>query len=132
VDHPVDVDVERPPPIIELVLPERSLGPGTDAGVVAEEVDGAVALHGRVAQPLHRRIVGDVADHPGGLKTFGPELLGRRDQRRLFDIGQDHLHPLAGEALAHGSTDAPGTAGDHCHPAGQVLHHSSPTGERSS
>ena len=102
VDDAVHVDVERPTPIVELVFPQRPLGAGTDAGVVAEKVDGTELLQGGVAQLFHRCEVRHVALHPDDLESLGLKLVHRLGERIVVHVGQDHPHPLTGETLAHG------------------------------
>ena len=132
VDDAIDVDVERPTPIIHLVLPERPFRTGADAGVVAEQMDGAEPLERGIAKLLHRGEIGDVAAHPDDVESFGLELAHRLGERVVIHVGQHHLHTLAGESFAHGPTDASGTTGDDRHLAGEYLDHLSPTGDMSS
>ena len=43
-------------------------------------------------------------------------------QGRLLDVGHYHPHGLGREALGHPPAHAAGPAGDHGHPAGEILH----------
>jgi hypothetical protein len=114
------------------MLPHGTLGTGADPGVVAQEVDGAVLLEHGVPQLLHRCVVGHVAGHSDGIQAVCPQFAHRIVQCPLVDVGQGHLHALAGEPLAHGPSDATGASGDHRHPAGEFRDHSEPTGDMSS
>ena len=111
---------------------DRALGSGADARVVAEEMDGAEVLQGCIPQLLHRGEVGDVALHADDLQAVGPELADGVGQRVVVHVGQNDLHPFAGESLSHGASDAPGPPGDHRHLPGKILDHSDPAGDMSS
>ena len=63
VDHAEDVDVEAPPPVVEMMLPHRALCAGSDAGVVAYHVHRAEDFDRAIAKCTHRIEIGDVGDH---------------------------------------------------------------------
>ena len=76
----------------------------------------------RVAQRPTEAEVGHVAvSTPVDLEALGAQLGHGVVERARLDVGQDHPHALAGEPLAHGPADAAGPAGDHRHPAREVL-----------
>ena len=110
-------------------LPRRARA---HAGVVADEMHGAVRVERGVPQRLHRRVVGHVGDHAHDLEAVGFELFDRRLQRRLLDVGQHHLHALAAEAFAHRSPDTTRAAGDDRDSPRERVHQSSPVGDKSS
>ena len=90
-------------------------------GVVAQEVDGPEPLEGGVPQMLHRvRSRPRRSCTPMTSRPSAWSLPTASASAPWLDVGQDHLHALAGEPLAHGLPDAAGPAGDHGHLAGEV------------
>jgi hypothetical protein len=116
------VDVQGPPPVVDMVFPYLALRAGSNAGVVANDVDCAVLSECRVAQSLHRfegRDVGDDADDvSSSLAQFR-----RSGFHQLRDhIGDHHLHSLGAEPLGQRPTDPLASAGDHRHLSDHVPH----------
>ena len=84
--------------------PNHGSDGGGDAGVVADEVDAAESLQRRRGERLDVGLLADVGANGEHLDAVaGDRLLGRRE-RRLLDVGEDEVHPGAGEALRQGQT----------------------------
>ena len=86
-----------------------------DAGVVAADVDAAVAGGHLGVQGLH--LVGgrDVGPDEHAVHRRGHGAAGV-----LVEVDHRHRGALGGEALAHGPADAAGAAGDDGHPVDQA------------
>src|SRR4029453_19219067 len=104
------VDAEDPLPIGERLIGDAA--EGGDAGVVAEDVDAAVALPHLVRERLHRlglAHVGDVAVRFGAARA---QLGHRAIERAALDVGEDDGESFPGEAARQGEPDPRGAAGD--------------------
>ena len=121
-DDSPEVDLERPAPVVELVLPDRALGARPDPGVVAHDVHRAVGRERGIAQRLHGRIHADIGRHAGDVEPIGAQLSHRLVERGLLDVGQHDAHALAGEALRHRPPDTARSASHHGDAPVQPLH----------
>ncbi len=72
-----DVDGECPLPVALLVIPDRTLGTGTDAGVVADDVDCPELLRGCVTQIDDGVELGDVSGNSDRVGAFLAQRLDR-------------------------------------------------------
>ena len=126
VDDAIDMDAEGEAPVVDLVLPEPSVGAGGDPGVVAHHLDRTEVIERGVAQRLHRLEAGHVGHHPDGVGPSGAQLGHGGVEGFGLDVGEHDLHALAGEALPHGPPDTAGAPGDDGDLVLQVLHVSPP------
>ena len=90
-------------PGLETRLEDGVVVGGTDARVVAADVDAAEGGGHRLVEGFHLSGGGDV-----GLEERAADGGGRGTARLLVQVDHRHLGPLAGEALAHGPSDAAG------------------------
>ena len=93
-----------------------------DAGVVAEHVDVAEAVDGLVSEgfdgfALHRV---DFDADDAALLLF--QARDCRVERVGFDVGEDDVHALGGEALGEGVAHSRGSAGDDGGAVAEVAH----------
>ena len=98
-NHAPQVHLNDPPPVVE-----RERGDGrerADAGVVADDVDGAEPFERCCGERLHAGRVGDVR-----VDADGAELRGGCGQRVLLDVRDHHLHAF-GEKGARDSLADP-------------------------
>ena len=66
-------------------------------------------------QGIHRRLVADIGRHGECLGAQARDLLLGGLQRRLLDVGQNHIEPGMGEALGQRQADTasgPGNDGN--------------------
>jgi hypothetical protein len=63
-------------------------------------------------QGIHRRFVADIGGHRERLGAQARDLFRGGLQRRLLDVGQDHIEPGAGEPLGQRQADTAGSPGD--------------------
>ena len=122
IDDPHHVDVERPAPVVDVMLPDVAFGSRPDAGVVAHHVHGAIGVEGGVAECLDRRQIGDVGDDTDDLEALVPQLARGLVDQGGIDVGDHRLHPLTGEPFDERSPDASSSTRDHCDLAGDVFH----------
>jgi len=124
--HPVDdtehVHIEAPPPVVEVVLPDRPLGARADAGVVAQQVDRAVSLERRVAELLDRLERSHVGDDAGHVAPVVAQLSSGALDEIGDDVGDHGLHALGAEPFDERATDPLSGAGDDRDLAGELLH----------
>ena len=113
VNDAVQVDAERPFPLVGGGLPYRSAPVGRDTCVVAQHMYLAVPLEGTIPQRLdlvqtrHIRLDADY------VQVLRLQLADRGIERISLDVGEHDLHALAGESLGQAAADAAGGAGDH-------------------
>lgn len=99
------------------------MGVTRDAGVVADDVDGAEAVARRPCPRVDRARVGDVGRDCQHVDAAGRQVFGGVRKRRLLHVGEHQPHALGREPVGECPPDAAGTAGDHRHLAVEILHH---------
>ncbi len=105
--HRRQVDPLHTLPRIEPGVEDGVVVGRADAGVVAADVDPAVAAGHLAVQRLDLVRGGDVGPHEHAAGRGGHRAAGV-----LVEVDHRHLRALGGEALAHGAADAAGAAGD--------------------
>ncbi len=114
-----EVHPDRPLPVLVGGRPDGAVQVALDAGVVAEQVDGAETLVGRIGESLHRVGVGDVGGNPHYLLPGRGQLGDRRRERVRLDVGGDNRHPLGGEPERERLAHAAARPGDDGCPPGE-------------
>ena len=116
--HRGEVDPLHALPRLEPGVEDGVVVGRADAGVVAADVDAAVAGGHLAVQRLDLVRGGDVGPH-----EHAADRRGHRTAGVLVEVDHRHLRALGREALAHGAADAAGAAGDDAtvlEPAGVV------------
>src|SRR4051812_22750535 len=112
VDDAPQVDGEGPPPVVQLVFPDRTLRAGADARVVADDVHRAVRLQSCLTQRLNRLELRDVGGHTGDLESLLAKLVHGLRQQVGLDVGQHDAHAFLREALTERTSEATGATRD--------------------
>ena len=103
------IDVQRPLPVADRLLPERCWRAayphttGRDARVVAEDVHRAVLVDRLLRELFDGLGAADIGDHADRIEFLLFELQHGGVESRLLDVGQHDLHAFARETLCEGA-----------------------------
>jgi hypothetical protein len=122
VQHPHQVDVEHPAPIVERDVVDAAAG--GDPGIVADHMDIAEGPIGGLRRALDAQGIGHVAIYAAHARANIAQALDRRRQRLGLDVGQHHVHAGLRKGPAERQADAAGAAGHECGLAGEFVHFS--------
>ena len=121
VQHAEDVHSEQPVPVFDLEV--LHVAEDEDAGVVAQYVDRAELVVGRVGEGPHRREVGHIRVPHDRARAARRHLVGDRAARVLLDVSDHDVHPGAGQLEHDRAPDAAPASRDHRGLSRQVFHH---------
>ncbi len=126
VDDPEHVHVDRPLPVVEVVLPHVALGARADTGVVADHVHATELRDRGVTQVAHRLVRRDVGGHAD--EVVGADLLHCLLQRAVEHVGEHDLHALLEHRDTDRLADAARATRDDADLAVEILHACTPLG----
>ena len=119
---PPEVDARQPLPIVEVVLPDGTVGQ-QNTGVVAQHVHSPEGLGRPLRQPDEVADVGHVGRHgQDSAVTLLGERLASGGQAIDLDIRHHHVHALAPEPPTHAEADSAGCPGYDGRAADKGLH----------
>ena len=123
VDDAHQVDAHHPAPLVERALPRRLAGAAAgDAGVVAEDVDGAERIERLARERFHGVRLRDVADDGGDGSARLLQRVGGFVERLRLDVREHHLHAVRGEPRGHALADAARRSGHDGDAVLELLH----------
>ena len=105
VEHAPEVDAEHPLPVRQRLVGDAS--ERRHPGVVAEDVDAAVALPDRVRERFHRLRIADVGDVTVRFGARRAQLADRAIERRALDVGEDDREAFLRRSGAPGRNRCP-------------------------
>ena len=120
IGHAEDVDGEAPGPIVGLLLPGPAPTARGHPGVVEEKVAGTLVGEDVRRQCLDRGCRRDVGDKAADA-AVSAQLLDRRLEHGLLDIGDDDPCPLLQQRLGDAAADAGRSPGDNGYLAVQII-----------